>query len=83
VRELLRYGATGTLRLRGTDEGERDSTMLVALTRLDGQPCVLVGQDRARQSPTSPMGPGALREARRAMPRRVSSPVRSRAASRP
>ena len=67
VRELLRYGATGTLRLRGTDEGERDSTMLVALTRLDGQPCVLVGQDRARQSPTSPMGPGALREARRAM----------------
>ena len=41
--------------------------MLVALTRLDGQPCVLVGQDRARQSPTSPMGPGALREARRAM----------------
>ena len=41
--------------------------MLVALTRLDGQPCVLVGQDRARQSPTTPMGPGALREARRAM----------------
>lgn len=67
VRELLRHGATGTLRLNGTDEGERDSTMLVALTRLDGQPCVLVGQDRARQSPTSPMGPGALREARRAM----------------
>ena len=57
--------ATGTLRLHGTDEGERDSTMLVALTRLDGQPCVLVGQDRARQSPTTPMGPGALREARR------------------
>jgi acetyl-CoA carboxylase carboxyl transferase subunit beta len=67
VRELLRHGATGTLRLNGTDEGERDATMLVALTRVDGQPCVLVGQDRARQSATSPMGPGALREARRAM----------------
>jgi acetyl-CoA carboxylase carboxyl transferase subunit beta len=67
VRELLKYGAAGTLRLRGTDEGERDDTVLIALTRLDGQPCVLVGQDRSRQTPATPMGPGALREARRAM----------------
>jgi acyl-CoA carboxylase subunit beta len=67
VRDLLRYGAAGTLRLRGTDEGERDDTVLIALTRLDGQPCVLVGQDRSRQAPDTPMGPGALREARRAM----------------
>ncbi|MBM9458502.1 acetyl-CoA carboxylase carboxyltransferase subunit alpha/beta [Nocardioides sp. zg-536] len=67
VRDLLRYGATGTVRLRGTDEGERDDTVLIALTRLDGQPCVLVGQDRSRQTPATPMGPGALREARRAM----------------
>ena len=61
------YGATGTLQLRGTDEGERDSTLLVALTRLDGQPCVVVGQDRSRQTPSHAMGPGALREARRGM----------------
>ncbi|MDZ5619915.1 carboxyl transferase domain-containing protein [Nocardioides sp. HM23] len=67
VRELLKYGAEGTLRLRGTDEGERDETVIVALTRLDGIPCVLVGQDRSRQSAATPMGPGALREARRAM----------------
>ncbi|WP_244929585.1 carboxyl transferase domain-containing protein [Nocardioides sp. W7] len=67
VRELLRYGATGTLRLRGTDEGERDSTVVVALTRIDGQPCVLVGQDRSRQRPGHEMGPAALREARRGM----------------
>ena len=67
VRELLRYGASGTLRLRGTDEGERDDSVLIALTRLDGQPCVLVGQDRARQSAEHPMGAGALREARRGM----------------
>lgn len=67
VRDLLRYGATDIVRLRGTDEGERDDTVLVALARLDGQPCVLVGQDRSRQSPERPMGPGALREARRAM----------------
>lgn len=67
VRDLLRYGAADTLRLRGTDEGERDETVIVALTRLDGQPCVLVGQDRTRQDGDRSMGPAALREARRAM----------------
>ncbi|MCY7394615.1 MAG: acetyl-CoA carboxylase carboxyltransferase subunit alpha/beta [Nocardioides sp.] len=67
VRELLRYGARGTVRLRGTVEGERDSAVIVALTRLDGQPCVLVGQDRSTQTPELPMGPAALREARRGM----------------
>ena len=67
VRDVLRYGATDTLRLRGTDEGERDETVLVALTRLDGRPCVLVGQDRSRQTAGHAMGPAALREARRAM----------------
>ncbi|MDT9592108.1 carboxyl transferase domain-containing protein [Nocardioides zeae] len=67
VRELLRLGGSGTLRLRGTEQGERDGSVLIALTRLDGQPCVVVGQDRARQTPATPMGPGALREARRAM----------------
>jgi len=67
VRDLLKYGAEGTLRLRGTDEGERDETVIIALTRLDGVPCVLVGQDHTRQTPETPMGPAALREARRAM----------------
>lgn len=67
VRDLLRCGALGTIRLRGTDEGERDAAVIVALTRLDGQPCVLVGQDRSRQGKSSPMGPAALREARRGM----------------
>ena len=66
VRDLLALGA-GTVRLRGTFEGERDSTVVVALTRLDGQPCVVVGQDRARQAPGHAMGPAALREARRGM----------------
>jgi acetyl-CoA carboxylase carboxyl transferase subunit beta len=67
VRHLLRHGGEDTIRLRGTDEGERDETVIVALTRLDGQPCVVVGQDRSRQDPDHPMGPGALREARRGM----------------
>ena len=52
LRDLLRHGASGTIQLRGTDEGERDSTVIVALTRIDGQPCVVVGQDRARQAPS-------------------------------
>ncbi|MGJ9423965.1 carboxyl transferase domain-containing protein [Aeromicrobium sp. CF3.5] len=67
VREILRHGGEDTVRLHGTDEGERDSAMLIALTRLDGQPCVVVGQDRRRQTPAAPMGPAALREARRGM----------------
>lgn len=67
VRDVLRAGSDATLRLQGTDEGERDSAMLVALARLDGVPCVVVGQDRTRQTPATPMGPAALREARRGM----------------
>ncbi len=67
VRDLLRHGATSTVRLRGTDEGGYDATVLLTLTRLDGQPCVLVGQDRSRQNGARRLGPGALRAARRAM----------------
>ncbi len=67
VRDLLRYGARGTLALNGTEEGEQDAAVLVTLTRLDGQPCVLVGQDRVQQTRSSPLGAAALREARRGM----------------
>ena len=67
VRDLLRHGSDTTLRLQGTDEGERDRAMLVALARVDGVPCVVIGQDRTTQTPESPMGPAALREARRGM----------------
>lgn len=67
VREVLRYGSDVVVRLQGTEKGERDSAMLVALARLDGQPCVVIGQDRTKQTPVTPMGPAALREARRGM----------------
>jgi acetyl-CoA carboxylase carboxyl transferase subunit beta len=67
VRDVLRYGATGTLALNGTEEGEQDAAVLVTLTRIDGQPCVLVGQDRVRQTAEKPLGAAALREARRGM----------------
>jgi acetyl-CoA carboxylase carboxyl transferase subunit beta len=67
VRDLLRHGGARTVRLRGTGEGEREDGVLLALTRFDGQPCVVVGQDRSRQSGDAPLGPGALRQARRGM----------------
>jgi acetyl-CoA carboxylase beta subunit len=67
VRDVLRRSAEILLPLSGTEKGERDSTVLVVLARLDGEPCLVVGQDRSRQGPATPMGPGALRTARRAM----------------
>src|SRR4051794_10279267 len=71
VRDVLRQGAGPpdgvVLPLSGTEKGERDSTVLVVMARIDGEPCLVVGQDRSRQGPATPMGPGALRTARRAM----------------
>jgi acetyl-CoA carboxylase carboxyl transferase subunit beta len=59
VREFLRFACTGTVRLTSAD-----ANVLVALTRVDGRPCVLVGQDRESDRP---LGPAALRTARRGM----------------
>lgn len=67
IRDLLRHGGESTVRLRGTSAGERDDTVVVALTRLDGQPCVVVGQDRSSQDAENALGPAGLREAQRAM----------------
>jgi acetyl-CoA carboxylase beta subunit len=67
VRELLALGADDVLPLSGTGDGERDTGLMLALTSLDGTPCVLIGQDRRNQSPRHSMGPAALREARRGM----------------
>ena len=67
VRDLLRELGTSTVRLSGTDTGEHDAAVLTVLTRIDGEPCIVVGQDRSRQGGDSHMGPAALREARRAM----------------
>ena len=67
IRQLLQHAATEQVPLSGTGQGEADSTVLLSLARFGGQPCVLFGQDRSGQSPETTMGPGALREARRAM----------------
>lgn len=67
VRRLLRYAATDVIPLNGTGFGEADPGLMVALARFGDTPCVLIGQDRRGQTSDRPMGPGALREARRGM----------------
>jgi acetyl-CoA carboxylase carboxyl transferase subunit beta len=67
VRELLRYAAGDFLPLSGTQSGETGHALLLGLTSFSGQSCVLVGQDRFAQARGRPLGPAALRIARRGM----------------
>lgn len=68
LRELLAAAGQGLTQLHGTAEGEPDgSAVLVGLVRLTGVPVVLLGQDRAAQRAGAPLGPAALRKARRGM----------------
>jgi len=67
VRWLLRVAATDVVTLSGTGEGERDPGLLLALARFGGAPCVVLGQDRRSQQLAGPLGPAALRGARRGM----------------
>lgn len=67
IRELLRVAAADVTRLHGTEHGEDDPGLLIALARFGRAPCVVVGQDRRRQLEGHPVGPAALRTARRGM----------------
>lgn len=67
VRRLLRYAAADVVPLNGTGGGEHDPGLLLALARFGAVPCVFLGQDRQGQTEDKPLGPGALREARRGM----------------
>jgi acyl-CoA carboxylase subunit beta len=67
IRRLLRYAARDVLALNGTGAGESDPGLLLALARFGEVPCVVLGQDRRGQTEERPMGPAALREARRGM----------------
>src|SRR5690349_17088360 len=67
VRRLLKYAATDVVPLNGTGQGETDAGLLLALVRFGETPCVLLAQDRRGQTEASPLGPAALREARRGM----------------
>ena len=67
IRRLLRYAATDVIPLNGTGQGESDPGLMMGLARFGGAPCVFLGQDRRGQTSEHPMGPEALREARRGM----------------
>lgn len=66
VRTLLRSVGTDVTVFHATGSGELDEAMVVALARLDGVPCVVVGQDRVRQRERA-LHPAGLRAARRGM----------------
>ena len=74
VRRLLRYAASDVVPLNGTGQGEADPGLLIALVRFGDVPCVFLGQDRRGQTKAHPLGPEALREARRGM--RLASELR-------
>lgn len=63
VGHLLRHGATDCVLLSGTGRGEAATTLL-ALARFNGQPAVVLGQQRVSGGL---VGPASLREARRGM----------------
>ncbi|GEB21355.1 carboxyl transferase domain-containing protein [Brevibacterium aurantiacum] len=67
VRDLLRTAANTVLPLNGTGQGEKDPGLLLALAKFGSAPCIVLGQDRFRQDSRAPLGPAALREARRGM----------------
>ena len=67
VRDLLDHAAAEVLALNGTGQGETEPGLLLALARFGTMPCVLLGQDRHGQTAETPLGPGALRAARRGM----------------
>jgi acyl-CoA carboxylase subunit beta len=66
VGHLLRHGATDQVLLSGTGLGDAATTLL-ALARFNGQPAVVLGQQRVAGGSEVRVGPASLREARRGM----------------
>jgi acetyl-CoA carboxylase carboxyl transferase subunit beta len=64
ARELLCYGATSVVQLRGSGGGVYDPSLVLALAQFGRASCVVLGQDRHTQTQLTP---GALRQARRGM----------------
>lgn len=64
---LQGIGPANIIQLSGTGDGHTSTAIVVALTRIAGQPTVLIGHDRSQQPPLGevPLGPAALRFARR------------------
>jgi acetyl-CoA carboxylase carboxyl transferase beta subunit len=63
---LLQHGATDQVLLSGTGLGDAATTLL-ALARFNGQPAVVLGQQRVAGGLEVRVGPASLREARRGM----------------
>ncbi len=67
VLDLLRVAAHDVLPLNGTGAGENHPGLLLAFASFGRAPCILLGQDRQGQEDDRPLGPDALRQARRGM----------------
>lgn len=67
VRQLLRAAGSSITVLSGTQEGERERGLIVALAKFGSAPCVVLAQDRRADREGLPLGPAALRSARRGM----------------
>ncbi|MFD1537725.1 carboxyl transferase domain-containing protein [Nonomuraea guangzhouensis] len=67
ARTLLKLAATDVTPLTGNGAGENEPGLVLALARFGSAPAVVLGQDRRRARPSSPLGPGGLRMARRGM----------------
>ncbi|WP_421108831.1 carboxyl transferase domain-containing protein [Streptomyces sp. NEAU-S77] len=74
VRDLLRVAAEDVSPLSGTGAGEHDPGLLLALARVGGVPCVVLGHNRRGRRGSErasaegqPLGPAGLRTARRGM----------------
>ncbi|MER5970014.1 carboxyl transferase domain-containing protein [Streptomyces sp. NPDC002055] len=66
VRALLKAVGRDVTPMSGTGAGEHDPGLLLALARIGGTPCMVLGHDRQGEA-ASPLGPAGLRAARRGM----------------
>ena len=67
ARAFLDRVAPTRVPLSGTGQGEDSGSLLLSLARFRGQSAVVLAQDRDAENETSPLGPSALRSARRGM----------------
>ena len=67
ARAFLERVAPDRVPLSGTGQGEDSGSLLLALARFRGQSAVVLAQDRDAERERNPLGPSALRSARRGM----------------
>ncbi len=67
ARDFLARVAPDRVPLSGTGQGEDSGALLLSLARFRGQSAVVLAQDRDAETEKSPLGPSALRSARRGM----------------